>query len=366
MHTFVVKLADLAFLSDEDLAAHGDLGGKIIRQFSFLPGDLKVTISDGLAHIEYSPAPPDKLAEALRLADQGAKAAKKGDFHAALELYTAALQANPALPDTRRELAMVHYELGQLDAAKDELIDALRLAPDDAWSHVVMGNIFTRQQDWTSAIRFFSKALDLKLGDPYALNGLGAAHAKSGQLDQAITAFDAAISANPKMPEPRFGKALALQRQGRLHPAADTLQALIDTASSNSPIIDQSKKLLAAIESEIREQGGPTNSELLQEKHPAAVWHLLDALKRFENLDARRVAEITFEVARLGEKGLDYSSPEQKYRLTAYPEESFSGLQLMCLMYAGFKRIAPDQDTGMDLNEPWLTALGLFNSGKSS
>jgi tetratricopeptide (TPR) repeat protein len=162
-----------------------------------------------------------------------------------------------------------------------------------------MGNIFTRQQDWTSAIRFFSKALDLKPGDPYALNGLGAAHAKSGQLDQAITAFDAAISAHPKMPEPRFGKALALQRQGRLHPAADTLQALIDTASSHSPIIDQSKKLLAAIESEIREQGGPTNPELLQEKHPAAVWHLLDALKRFENLDARRVADITFEVARL-------------------------------------------------------------------
>jgi hypothetical protein len=28
---------------------------------------------------------------------------------------------------------------------------------------------------------------------------------------------------------------------------------------------------------------------------------LLDTLKRFENLDARRVAEITFEVARLGE-----------------------------------------------------------------
>jgi tetratricopeptide (TPR) repeat protein len=225
---------------------------------------------------------------------------------------------------TLRIIRWVHYELGLLDAAKDELIDALRLAPDDAWSHVVMGNIFTRQQDWTSAIRFFSKALELKPGDPYALNGLGAAHAKSGQLDQAITAFEAAISAHPKMPEPRFGKALALQRQGRLHPAADTLQALIDTASSNSPIIDQSKKLLAAIESEIREQGGPTNPELLQEKHPAAVWHLLDALKRFENLEAPRVAEITFEVARLGESGLDCSSPEKKYRLTAYPEESFA------------------------------------------
>jgi len=74
--------------------------------------------------------------------------------------------------------------------------------------------------------------------------------------------------------------------------------------------------------------------------------------------------EITFEMARLGESGLDYANPEKKYTLSAYPGESFSGLQLMCLMYAGFQRIAPDQDTGMDLNEPWITALGLFNNGK--
>ena len=33
-------------------------------------------------------------------------------------------------------------------------------------------------------------------------------------------------------------------------------------------------------------------------------------------------------------------------------------------MYAGFKRVAPEQDTGMDLNEPWISALGLFNAGK--
>ena len=96
------------------------------------------------------------------------------------------------------------------------------------------------------------------------------------------------------------------------------------------------------------------------------MWHLLDALKRFDSLDPRRVMEITFEVARLGKSGLDYANPEKKYTLSAYPGESFSGLQLMCLMYAGFKRIAPEQDTGMDLNEPWITALELFNAGKSS
>jgi hypothetical protein len=33
-------------------------------------------------------------------------------------------------------------------------------------------------------------------------------------------------------------------------------------------------------------------------------------------------------------------------------------------MYAGFKRIAPDQDTCMDLYEPRVTALGFFNAGE--
>ncbi|HAV65221.1 MAG TPA: hypothetical protein DCY13_22970 [Verrucomicrobiales bacterium] len=40
--------------------------------------------------------------------------------------------------------------------------------------------------------------------------------------------------------------------------------------------------------------------------------------------------------------------------------ETFTGLQLMCLMFAGFKRIAPDQNVGMDLDGPFLDALRLF------
>ena len=59
-------------------------------------------------------------------------------------------------------------------------------------------------------------------------------------------------------------------------------------------------------------------------------------------------------------------TPRKNTPFSAYPGESFSGLQLMCLMYAGFKRIAPEQDTGMDLNEPWITALELFNVRKRS
>jgi tetratricopeptide (TPR) repeat protein len=329
---------------------------------------LSVAISDGAARITYQEPAREQLDEAKRLAIQGSQKANQRDFRAAADLFTKALAANPAMSETHRDLAMARYELGDFAAAKDHLIDALRLAPDDAWNHVVLANIFTRENDLGSAIRFFTRALELKPGDPYALSGLGAANAKSGHDAQAHECFDAAIAAHPDMFEPRFGKALLLQKQGRLFESAEVLEDLIERTSAsglaNHPATNQARSLLASVNAKLREQGGPTNPELLQKKHPAAVWYLLDALKRFDSLDSRRVMEIAFEIAKLGESGLDYASPEKKYSLYSCPGESFSGHQLMCLMFAGFKRIAPEQDTGMDLNEPWITALEMFNSGK--
>ncbi|HEX7516887.1 MAG TPA: hypothetical protein VF345_06340 [Chthoniobacterales bacterium] len=108
---------------------------------------------------------------------------------------------------------------------------------------------------------------------------------------------------------------------------------------------------------------GTTNPELLREKFPAAVWFLLDALKRYAPMDVEEVRAIAFEIGMLGRSGLDYSSAEKKYTLRTIPGETFSGLHLMCLMHAGFKRIAPELDSGMDLEEPFLQALELFNAG---
>jgi hypothetical protein len=113
-------------------------------------------------------------------------------------------------------------------------------------------------------------------------------------------------------------------------------------------------------------QEGTTNTELLKFKHPAAVWHLLDALKRYDKLSAEKVREIAFEVATVGRSGLDYASPEPIYTLKSLPGEKFTGLHLMCLMYAGFKRIAPEHELGIDLHEPFLKALGMFQRGESN
>jgi len=79
-----------------------------------------------------------------------------------------------------------------------------------------------------------------------------------------------------------------------------------------------------------------TNSELLKKEHPAAVWYLLGALERFDSMTEEEIKKLSFEIGMLGSSGLDYASPDQKYTLRNCPGEKFSGLQLMCIMYAGF------------------------------
>src|SRR5437667_6250993 len=117
------------------------------------------------------------------------------------------------------------------------------------------------------------------------------------------------------------------------------------------------------VESVEHGQEGTTNPTLSREKNPAAVFYFLDAFKRFDAMTPDEIRNVALEIALIGRAGLDYASPEEKYQLRAIPNRKFSGLHLMCLMYAGFKRISPEHDLGMDLNDPFLTAIQLHERG---
>jgi tetratricopeptide (TPR) repeat protein len=112
------------------------------------------------------------------------------------------------------------------------------------------------------------------------------------------------------------------------------------------------------------EKEGTTNPELLKAKAPASVMYLLDALQQFSTMEPDEIKRIVLEIAVMGQEGLDYSSPDEKYRLKSLPQKAMSGLQLMCLMYAGFKQVAPEMDPEMDLEKEYQQALGLWNDQK--
>ena len=105
---------------------------------------------------------------------------------------------------------------------------------------------------------------------------------------------------------------------------------------------------------------GTTNAGLLKAKNAAAVMYFLDSCKRFEAMPVDQVRAVTLEIAMLGRSGLDCASPEEKYQLSSLTDRKFSGLHLMCLMFAGFKCFAPEYDLAMDLHNSFLTALELY------
>jgi hypothetical protein len=67
------------------------------------------------------------------------------------------------------------------------------------------------------------------------------------------------------------------------------------------------------------------------------------------------VQRIGFEIAMKGRTGLDSNDPTQKYELKSFAGQ-FSGLHLVCLMYAAFKSFAPETDIGFDLSKEYEAA----------
>ncbi len=105
---------------------------------------------------------------------------------------------------------------------------------------------------------------------------------------------------------------------------------------------------------------GTTNPELLKAMDMASTMYIVAAMERFEKLQKKQVQQIAFEIGVLGMSGLDYASSEKKYQLNSLPGEKFSGLELMALMHTGFKQVAPEQDSGMGLDDAFEMAQSLF------
>lgn len=617
------------------------------RQFSFLPEPLKIEINGSNVTVTFPAESESAQQEAARLADRAAKRASAGEFKKAIPIYKRVLELHPTLHQARRDLAMVCMEVGDLDAARNHLIEVLRLKPDDPWSWVVLGNTYAKSpDDWPTAEKFLRRALEIAPGDPWALNALATIAGQRGQTADALGLFRDAVRSSPGFPNALYGMAVTYHRGQQPDQALTALEDLfkhgrkLDARSQG--VFDQARTLYAQlqemragrdqsdafkavenfraqteresgfpiqitegefkdttgatiqmawkhgrdhhlikfrtgveevvrthllahelvhlelesqarragtnkffisteqteaaaldrlqpdlrklkqsgypegsvaslakamvrgttgflyncpldmiIESRLRErmpalhaaqflsvargvydahktnttpeirritpglilraslamnaayclllddlfhgatdyaglyrreesfglaqklhrhwrerssqlqpgeeyalvdefagllglrgwyawrpdpgaheptapprQEGTTNAELLRAKEPAAVVYLLDALQRYDTLPVDKLREIAFEIGLVGRQGLDYASPEPKYTLKALPGEQFSGLHLMCLMFAGFKRLAPEHDLGMDLEEPWLRALEMYQAGR--
>ncbi len=179
-----LKISDLFEVDPETRDQPTDLvaiTAYVLKHYAFLPQPIAVTVEGDEVVISYPEEADTKREEAARLAARAMKRASEGNYKKAIDIYKRVLELQPSFHSARRDLAMAYMEIGDVENATNHLIEVLRLDPKDAWSWVVLGNLYIREKaDLETGEKFLRKALEIKPDDAWALNSLAAGIPEKG------------------------------------------------------------------------------------------------------------------------------------------------------------------------------------------
>ena len=250
---------------------------------------------------------------------------------------------------------MALSDAGRLDEAERHLNRALEIEPGFSNARVALGVALQRRGKTAEAISTLEYAVAQDSANPWAHRNLAACLANSGRIGEALKHFRLAAELNPQDQVSWLGLAQALTTSGQLAEADKAYRQVLEI-NEYSPFADTARDGLGKLAHDsFRESGGGGGAPGRQSVY------CLGAIERFEKMSGAEVQRIAFEIALLGQRGLDVNDPAQKYHLKSLAG-SFSGLHLVSLMYVGFKQIAPEQDIGFDLSREYAAAKSLHAS----
>lgn len=274
---------------------------------------------------------------------------KSGRFTEAVDFFEQALLEDPRNPDILYNLGMCFTDINQPSKAVKALEKSIEYDPTHANSYVALGYAHLNLQDIESAEKYLLQALSLDPDNSYALRNLGGLYGKIGDLARSISYLEKAYQMNPLDPKTAYGLGYSHQQLQDYEDADKYYRKVLemDAPSSLKGLAKDGLREIAVIH--LKSKGLRMD----------AVMYMVSALKLFRERSEDQVRQITFEIALKGTGGFDINNPDKKYAINSMPG-TFTGLQLVSYMYVGFKKIAPDQDIGVDLSQEYETAMQLF------
>jgi len=309
------------------------------REFRSFGGWSTVVVDDW--NIQVTWAPDGKAPEPFEPIIRSLRAADHRRVATLLELF---LSDRPNDVRLLYNLGIALAGVGRLEQAETRLRRLVELAPAMTNASIALSGVLQRNGKIGEAIQVLREAIGRDPENPWAQRGLGACLMASGRTEEAQVCLQRATALNPRDQQAWFGLAQSLERQGRTANAYRAYRKVVDI-DARSKLAELGRAALQAI----------AHAVAPGIERPDAVMHCLSAIERFEKTPRAEVQRIAYEVAKLGMKGLDVNSSAQKYRLKNLPG-GFSGLHLVCLMYVGFKIVAPEKDIGFDLSKEYAAA----------
>jgi tetratricopeptide (TPR) repeat protein len=118
-------------------------------------------------------------------------------YEQAEKKYQEVLRRDEKNVNTLANLATIQLEMGHYEDAEKNLKTALSVAPDDAFSLSILGNLKFRQAKYDEALDALSRAAKTDSKNPEIQNFLGLTLSEKGMRSAAETAFRKAIMLNP-------------------------------------------------------------------------------------------------------------------------------------------------------------------------
>lgn len=76
-------------------------------------------------------------------------------------------------------------------------------------------------------------------------------------------------------------------------------------------------------------------------------------------MDRKQVQQVAFEIAIMGQRGLDTNGSAKEHTLRTLPGQ-YSGLHLISLMYAGFQVVDASYSIAFDLSKEYQAVRSLY------
>ncbi|MEQ8477633.1 tetratricopeptide repeat protein [Fulvivirga sp.] len=132
----------------------------------------------------------------------GDKFYSQGEHEKAVEAYTIYLNTEPRDIKTIYNRGRAYEELGEYELALKDFNRVIKEDPLNVNAHLsIMADYYDRLNDYENTIFFAEKVLKLDETNAYAFTLKGKAHQKLGQLPEALSDYNAAISVDKEYAE---------------------------------------------------------------------------------------------------------------------------------------------------------------------
>ena len=239
---------------DPSAFSEKDVIERIKKIYGVISDVMNIAIKNGMVEIEFRGATPGIFKAAMKSLKKGVEEAGKGRLSNALKLFQEVLAVIPENIEARRNMAKVYLEQNNPEKAKQHLHECLQIDPKDAWSCIMLGNIYARNENNLAvAAIYYEKCMEHHPEDAMVMTNYAGLMMEKQEFQKAEVLFKKALQIQD-VPNAYYGLALLYRMAGQLEAARQVLETFFTRTDNikglqGSPILQEANNLYREISS---------------------------------------------------------------------------------------------------------------------